>query len=143
MFPLRSHGWSSLLPVIFQHVSFYSSVNFGCYLQHLLTRHIKWLNDAINQRHRFTVKNILLFNQVKGLLFSNCFYYYYYYGKKLINTCISPWALGRGGCLRVTGGREALVGDGEGDGFDQSVGSDYTLINITQHPTECFQNNGK
>lgn len=43
----------------------------------------------------------------------------------------------------MTGGREALVGDGEGDGFDQSVGSDYTLINISQHPTECVQNNGK
>lgn len=66
------------------------------YFPSLSDNHILWLKEQNQTKEKTdeaaagTVKNILLFNQV--LLFSNCFSSY---GKEtVINTCISPRALG-------------------------------------------------
>lgn len=68
---------------------------------------LKWHNK---QRGRRTVKNIRLFNQVKGLFFLNCVFIIIIMEKTVINTCISPWALGKGVCLRTKGGAGGALG---------------------------------
>lgn len=60
----------------------------------------------MSERGKRTVENIRLFNQVKGLFFSNCVFIIIIIimEKTVINTCISPWALGKGACLGTKGG---------------------------------------
>lgn len=74
---------------------------------------LKWHNE---QRGRGTVKNIRLFNQVKGLFFFNCVFIIIIMEKTVINTCISPWALGKGVSLRMKGGAGGALGRGNGYG---------------------------
>lgn len=80
---------------------------------------LKWHNE---QRGRGTVKNIRLFNQVKGLFFSNCVFIIIIMEKTVINTCISPWALGKGVSLRTKGGAGGALGRGNSYGSDRLGG---------------------
>lgn len=71
----------------------------------------------MSERGTRTVKNIRLFNQVKGLFFSNCVFILIIIimEKTVINTCISPRALGKGTCLGTEGG---ALGRGNGYGSE-------------------------
>lgn len=93
----------------------------------------------MSERGTRTVKNIHLFNQVKGLFFSNCVFIIIIIimEKTVINTCISPWALGKGACVGTKGGAGGALGRGNVYGSDRCVGGGglTTWLNGMRHLT--------